>query len=174
MATLTQQIFDKEEFLENSNSGLDFYEFVIGDLRKVDSDRCENVLNPFYDDGKPSFSVYYRNEMWRFHDHGDPSYSGNVFLFAAFHYGLDVKRHFGEILRRMYEDLKISPLDKAIEIDDIIFETGYLLLGKPFNDPQGVDKAHEYFKQFGITKQILKQFGVRAISSFFLWINMET
>ena len=57
MATFEKTKLDKQYFLDNSDDGFDFYEFVIEDLKKVDSNRCEKVHSPFYDDCKPSLSI---------------------------------------------------------------------------------------------------------------------
>lgn len=173
MAIYKNARIDKQHFLENSNYGLDFYEFVLGDLKMVDSGRCENVCNPFYDDSKPSFSIFLKNEeMWKYKDYGDPSYYGDVFSFAALHYDMDVKRDFGKLLRNMYSDLGITMLQEEVEVDDSVFDSGYLLPGVAFNDPEGRNKAHDYFKQFGITKEVLRKYHVRAVP-YYYFIDKE-
>jgi 5S rRNA maturation endonuclease (ribonuclease M5) len=48
---------------------------------------------------------------------------------------------------------------------------GFILPGDPFEDPIGVNQAHEYYKQFGISKKVLRKFHVRAITSSFFCIN---
>ena len=167
MATINKQQLSKEYLLEQSNSGFDFYEFVLGDLEMAEQNRCKNITSPFYDDSKPSLSIFESDEMWCFFDHGEPSYKGDVFSFASFHYGLDVKTEFGKILRAMYNDLKIEIPLTEIEIDDRIFDIGYQLQG-PSNDPEGRGRAYDYFKQFGISPDTLVRFDVRAIDSYYV------
>ena len=163
--TRTKYNVDKQHFLESTDDGFAFYEFVIEDLKKVTSERCENVLNPWYGDKNASFSIYYKDEMWCFHDHGDSSFSGDVFAFAAEQYNLDIKKDFRRVLHKMYEDLNVNKLEVEEEINTEIFELGYIL-PKTFNDPVGISEAYQYFKQFGITKEVLRRFGVRAIKSY--------
>ena len=168
MAIFNKPYLDKQYFLEQSNSGLEFYQWVIEDLKMVDDYRCENVTSPFYDDTNPSFSIYLKDDVWRYHDHGDPSYSGDVFSFAALYFKLDVKKDFWKILNRMYQVLRIElpTHEKTIEVDDSVYDAGYFIPGSRY-DAADVDRAYEYYMQFGITKEVLLQFGVRAISSYY-------
>jgi hypothetical protein len=171
MATIKKQKTDKQYFLDNSEDGFDFYEYILGDLKMAEQGRCENVLNPFYADKNPSLSIYFSYEMWYFKDHGDPAYAGDVFAFAGWHYDLDPKKHFKTILLKMFQDLNIEIPSEEVEIDDSIFDFGYTLPAEGFHDSDGANKAHEYFKQFGISKKVLKQFRVRALLSSFYCID---
>lgn len=166
MATINKQQLSKEYLLEQSNNGFDFYQFVLGDLEMAEQNKCKNITSPFYDDKKPSLSIFESDDVWRFYDHGDPTYCGDVFSFASFYYGLDVKKEFGKILRAMYNDLKIEIPFVQIEIDDRIFDMRYQLQGPP-NDPEGVERAYDHFKQFGISRDTLIRFGVRALNSYY-------
>src|SRR5687767_4148200 len=122
MAICINPKVDRQHFLENSNFGFDFYEFVLGELQKVDEDRCENVCSTFYNDTKPGLSVYFKNDQWYYHDYGETTYSGDVFSFASCYYELDLKIAFGKILRRMYEDLDIEILQEEIFVPDSIYD----------------------------------------------------
>ena len=160
------EIVEKQHFLDNAENGYLFFEAVMGDLKLRDSITCENTYNPFYDDTKPSLSIYFYDGMWRFKDHGDESYYGDVFTFGGHLYGLDVKKKFRQILHKMYDELGIEKKVKAIEVDDRWFEMGYKLSGSPFSDPVGTERALEYFKCYGITQEILKRYHVRRIDSY--------
>lgn len=173
MATLNKQFFDKQYLLDFSDNGYNFYEFVLEDLRLVEQGRCENVLNPFYGDKKPGLSIFLKGEMWRFHDHGDSSYSGSVFDFAALHYGLEIRKDFKKIIENMYYDLGIDPVNKTTEIDDMVYELGYIFQDDPRNDEIALNEAYRYFKQFKISKEVLRRFGVTALTSSIFYINKE-
>ena len=97
----------KEEILDRTSGGLDFYKFVIPSLQ-VNGSRCRNVLNPFYEDTKPSLSIFERDGQWFFKDFGNEAYSGDVFDFAGFYYGLSPQSDFYEILRRINKDLNLG------------------------------------------------------------------
>ena len=167
MLEYKKNIMSVQNFLESSDYGFDYYQFVLGDLRMAASDRCENIKNPFYGDKNPSFSIFFKDDMWRFHDHGDSTYSGNVFAFAAHEYGLDIKSEFWIVLQRMYEDLGITIPEVIQNFDESIHEIGYLLNGSIYSDYEGADLAYDYFKSFGITKKILREFRVRGIRSYY-------
>ena len=176
----------KDELLQSINGGLDFYKHVIPDIEMNGIDRCKPTLCPFYDDTKPGFSIYfnYKSNRWQHKDHGSSpdgeEYAGDVFDFAARHYGLNVQRDFHQILSSIAKDLKIE-LPKSRQMiseieswyDDLKFEyygktedrqatlMGFELFYRGADD--GIELAYDYFKQFGITKEILKEYNVRAI-----------
>ncbi|HYD91532.1 MAG TPA: hypothetical protein VEA37_08625, partial [Flavobacterium sp.] len=107
----------KKHFLQNSHDGFDFYEHILGELKLADSCRCENIRNPFYGDKNPSFSIYYDKgkEIWRYHDYGDPMFSGDVFNFAATYYST-ITDKFWQVLEKMYDDLGIEKPAQEIEM----------------------------------------------------------
>lgn len=151
----------KEIVLKQSNSGLDFFKHIINDLEMKDEVSCELASNPFYNDTKPSLSIYFneRSQRWMFKDFGDESYSGDVFDFAAHYYGLDSKKDFYSILKSMAKDLKIES-EVPSEVAKIINIFGYKA---EYKNGEGLKEAYEYFKQFGITESVLRQYRVRAV-----------
>ena len=102
--------FTKEELLEFTNNGEDFFKLVFPNLLRKDTNSFKQTFNPFYNDRNPAVSVYRINEedRWRFKDHGDDTYAGDMFDLAAWHYDLAVEDDFPEILRRIAEDLKLT------------------------------------------------------------------
>ena len=54
---------DKFMLLQATNGGLDFYQFVFHHklMPSATENKMENVLNPFYEDTKPSFSIYLKS-----------------------------------------------------------------------------------------------------------------
>jgi len=157
-----------------TQGGILFYKLIISGLVLISDNRCKSTYNPFYKDGKPSLSIYLKDEKWRFWDHGDSEYHGDVFVFAGFYYKLDFKTQFPEILERMFEDLT-----KAIEQGTIsAAEPGTIIA--PAIEPvrQDSDKSFtlierkfkkedlEYFGQFGITIEILNEYNVVSIDGY--------
>lgn len=157
----------KDHFLENSNDGLDYYGHVIGNLNLIHNNRYENVCSPFYHDTKPSFSIYFHNEKWKYKDYGNPEDYGDVFKFAATHYDMDVRSEFWQILEKMYDDLGIDKSVREIEITESIYDLGYLFTQEQAEKKEGSEKAYEYFRQFGITADVLKRFNVWCPSAYF-------
>lgn len=169
---------NKQTILQESNGGINFFFHVLGELDMVSDNRCENILNPFYEDTNPSLSIYLMDDddRWRFKDYGDESYSGDVFDFAALHYQLDVKKDFPQILNNMAKDLNIN-----LPVSGYVSESYARQFWDYFTGPRwawrgfelqysdgnnGIDKAFQYFSQYGITKDILKRYNVRAIDSY--------
>ena len=111
---------DKFMLLQATNGGLDFYQFVFHHklMPSATENKMENVLNPFYEDTKPSFSIYLKSVKdesetykWCFNDFGDESYFGDVFDFASFYYDLDIKQDFNEIVSNIIRDLNINDVE---------------------------------------------------------------
>jgi len=98
---------NKDNILYQTNNGLDVYRMIIPDLQ-VQGQRCKNTKNPFYNDSNPSLSIYYKEGQWLFKDHGNETYQGDAFHFAAFYYGLDTETAFQEILSRLAQDLGLN------------------------------------------------------------------
>ena len=170
MNTMQKVNIRKDHFLENSNDGLDFYEHVIGKLNLVHNNRCENVCSPFYRDTNPSFSIFFHNEKWKYKDYGNPEDYGDVFKFAATHYAMDVKLDFWQILEKMYDDLGIDKPCREIEVNKVVYDLGYLFKQAHKEKEEGRKKAHEYFRQFGITADVLKRFNVWCPASY-VYVN---
>lgn len=153
----------KETVLHQSNFGLDFFKYVIKELEMKDEVSCELTSNPFYNDTKPGLSIYFNEETerWMFNDFGDENYKGDVFDFAAHYYDLDSKKDFYHILKSMAKDLKIEvESELPSEVSKTINIFGYKV---EYKNGKGLKEAHDYFKQFGITESLLRQYRVRAV-----------
>jgi len=98
---------NKTNILSSTSNGFDFFKFVIPELIRQ-GNKCKNIKNPFYEDTKPSLSIFLKSEQWFFKDHGDDYYKGDVFDFAAFHYNLNLKTSFVEILKKINNDLNLN------------------------------------------------------------------
>lgn len=107
---------------------LDYFKVIFKDLRiKNDSKAIRNVLNHFRSEKNASISIYKVGPRWRFHDFGDPTYSGDVFDLFALVNDLNIETNFKEILLGLANELNIdcSPIDSQ---DTLFFELGI----KPF------------------------------------------
>jgi len=98
---------NKINILSSTNNGFDFFKFVIPELIRQ-GNKCKNIKNPFYEDTKPSLSIFFKSNQWFFKDHGDDFYKGDVFDFAAFYYNLNLKTSFIEILKNINNALNLN------------------------------------------------------------------
>lgn len=134
---------NKANILSLTNNGFDFFKFVIPELIR-NGNKCKNVKNPFYEDTNASVSIFFKSGKWFFKDHGDETYSGDLFTFAAFHYNLNIKTSFNEILKNINNDLNLN----------LTMSKSYNQVEKQlFHIRQSNKKeAIEYMKKRGITK----------------------
>jgi len=101
------------KFLLRYDEGLLFYYFVYQNLKlpfKVRGKKVELTYCPFYDDTKPSFSIYLSKKgVWCFKDHGSnpdgESLSGDVFNFASLYYKIELG-NLPLLIEKMEKDLK--------------------------------------------------------------------
>lgn len=156
---------NKELILEITKGGILFYLKFIEGL-EVEGDKCKNVLNPFYDDKKPSLSIYLKDGHWLFKDHGDSEFSGDVFQYAATHYDLDIQKDFPEILKRMYEidysEISYKSEQKLTESKE--YKHKSFILDRRKRDKFMLHEL-EYFKQYGITEEVLREYNVIPVRS---------
>src|SRR5690554_1186484 len=154
----------KEQILEITKGGILFFKYVIPNL-KVQGEKCKNVLNPFYPDSKPSLSVYFIDEQWYFKDHGSSEYAGDVFQFASFFFDLDISEDFPEILKQMYE-IDYSQVSYKENLTKVQFKAKKKFkLFRRTND-EFLPHELEYYSQYGITEEILKEFNVIPIDGY--------
>ena len=165
----------RDLLLAQTKGGLLFYELIFSfynQTLKVTGDRAKNLYNPFYKDSKASFSIYFKlnTKRWYFKDYGDPDFSGDVFDFAALHYGLDLKIDFEEILDSMYNDLlehkdnvsslsdnsKLNP-SSAIKEHNKKFEVSKISF---------TESALNYFSQYNIPIEILEENRVCQLEAY--------
>jgi hypothetical protein len=165
------KILNVFNILEDTAGGINFFLHAISELR-YNPKKCPNVYNPFYNDTKPSFSVYKHQEKWYYKDFGNPDFHGDVFSFAALHYKLNLKKDFYLILQRICTDLKLR----------LIYDKSY----HPYPSFEYTPKNNEgnsykvYYKtefsetelafwgQYGITKETLNLFNVKPVFKYVL------
>jgi len=171
---------EKKLLLEATKGGLTFYEFFFGELIPEGADRMKNVLNPFYEDTRPSLSIYREidrrtlQQNWYYKDHGespdnfDIMYSGDVFNFASLVYGLNTKEEFPKIMEMMVNDLKIDL--ELVTYSDDFFNSEYYRTGFEIQDyPPVLKKMHTedfFLRKFSIPYEICCDYGAFAIKGY--------
>jgi hypothetical protein len=168
---------DKFMLLQVTNGGLDFYQFVFKNklIPVADQNKMENVLNPFYEDTKPAFSIYLKSskdesetDKWCFNDFGDESFFGDVFDFAGFYYDLDVKQDFNEIVLNIIRDLNIKETEVtqhdiylSSDMQNFCFEIIY------FDQTNQKEFTENYFlDNYSIPYSVCLEYGARAIKGY--------
>ncbi len=159
--TQTKVIIDMRKLMPYTNNGRDIYKMILPDLQREDDTRFKKMLNPFYSDTQPGLSVFKGSKgYWRHHDYGDSTFSGDAMDFAAHYYNLDRKEQFRDLLYRIALDLKIDLKLVAMDTYDSPFISDW------WEDEEGLERAHSYFGNYGISKEILRRYGVRAVRKY--------
>ena len=171
-------MLDKNKVLSSTRDGLDIFKhFLPGDWRVG-----RKFKNPFYDDTKASCNIYFdrRSDMYRIKDFGNPDYDGDCFSLVGKIKNLDCTKNFTEILKHINEEMNLglengfvmsqnrySPRAKTNNVNEnsvkelayhskpySVFERGFTL------------KEIEFWKQYGITREILKLYKVVSLDEF--------
>ncbi len=161
----------KNELLQRSNNGFDFFNLILGgNLSMIDEKRCKNVKNPFYEDKNASLSIYTNSKgIWSFKDYGNLDYSGDVFDFCALYYKLSVKKDFIELKKLMLRDLgdnKISLKNTNNSISKSVVKNVNEIIGVELIKVAFSEASMKYWMQFGITAEILKLNNVFEITGY--------
>ncbi len=139
---------NKQNILNLTDNGLDFFKFVIKDLTQQGS-KCKNVKNPFYDDTKAGLSIFLKSGQWMYKDFGNETFTGDIFSFAAQHYNLSVKSDFVDILKNINRDLNLNLTDsKDMKTLSHVDKQLFHILKTPKTE------AIEYQKNRGLSKHI--------------------
>ena len=171
-------MLDKHKVLNCTHDGLDVFKHYLPADWRVG----RNFKNPFYDDTKASCNVYFdrRSGMYRMKDFGDPHYTGDCFSIVGLIKNLDCTKDFTEILKQINEDMNLG-----LENGSGIPHKTYVPKSKPNNGKENTAKEQqhqpkpysvfersitlkeiEYWKQYGITREILKLYKVVSLNEF--------
>lgn len=151
-----------EEILSNSQGGLDIYKIIIPNLTLLNNKQCKNVRNPFYDDKKPSLSIFKKGDRWFYKDFGEETYQGDAFNFCSHYFNLDLRVDFLELLTEMNTLLK-NGLSDDVNNHRLYIEQAHQKQTKEYIEPPKAKnqiKRNEYFKKFGITPELLDELNV--------------
>lgn len=169
-------MLDKDKMLNNTHDGLDIFKYYLpGDWRVG-----RNFKNPFYNDTNASCNIYFdrRTGMYRMKDFGDTDYAGDCFSIVGKIKNLDCTKDFTEILKQINEEMGLGlesenifpKLRKTGKLenrkDEII--TDHIYKPKSFSIVERgfTLKEQEFWKQYGITREILKLFKVVSLDEF--------
>lgn len=162
------KFIDKNDFLEATRGGFDFYQLVMRKQGKeLHQDKPNSLLiNPFYNDTKGSLSINYNNGKYLFNDFGEQSYSGDVFDFTGFYYNLNPKSELQQILINACKDLGLYRLliekeTKKSGIKELIGREKFL------------EFELDYWASYGISLDILQKFNVVSVDYLLLSKNFK-
>ena len=175
-------MLSKEALLRRSNNGLDVFRHYLPGQWRVG----RNFLNPLYEDRKASCNVYFdrRNNIYRLKDFGNDTYSGDCFDIVGKLKGLDCShpQDFIEILQTINCDLNlglsegsdtsslaVSVSSKPVKIIEPLPQLPEnLKKSKPYSVLRQSFSTKEllFWKQYGITSEILKRYKVFSLREF--------
>ena len=173
-------MLDKNKVLSSTRDGLDIFKhYLPGDWRVG-----RNFKNPFYEDTKPSCNIYFdrRSGMYRMKDFGDSHYDGDCFSIVGKIKSLDCTKDFTEILKQINEEMNLG-LEKGYDLpqsryssktktenrnENAIKEKEQSYNPKPYSvfERSFTQKEIEFWKQYGITREILKLYKVVSLDEF--------
>ena len=172
---------NKDEILRRTNNGLDVFKYYIPGQWRIG----RNFLNPLYEDRKASCSIYFdrRNGYYRMKDFGNDAYSGDCFDIVGKLKNLNCSnpKDFIEILEIINSDLRlglddgnssfvvsVSPKASIESKPDLTLQPENLKKIKPYSILQQSFSVKEiaFWKQYGITPEILKAYKVYSLKEF--------
>lgn len=173
-------MLDKNKVLSSTRDGLDIFKhYLPGDWRVG-----RNFKNPFYEDTKASCNIYFdrRSGMYRMKDFGDSHYDGDCFSIIGKIKSLDCTKDFTEILKQINEEMNLG-LEKGYDLpqsryssktktengnENAIKEKEQSYNPKPYSvfERSFTQKEIEFWKQYGITREILKLYKVVSLDEF--------
>ncbi|MDR1632946.1 MAG: toprim domain-containing protein [Dysgonamonadaceae bacterium] len=176
-------MLNKDEILRLTNNGLDVFRHYIPGQWRVG----RNFLNPLYEDRKASCNIYFdrRNDCYRMKDFGNDAFSGDCFDTVGKLKNLNCgnPKDFVEILEVINCDLhlglsgdgdstslavSISPKPVRESKPHLTPQPENLKKIKPYSiiEQSFSAKETEFWKQYGITPEILKAYKVFSLREF--------
>ena len=171
-------MLSKDELLKRTNNGLDVFRYYISGGWRVG----RNFLNPFYDDHKASCNIYFdrKSGSYRIKDFGNIDFSGDCIFLVGKLKGLDCEnsKEFVKILQIINHDLNLGLNENDIphlthtlpvtKSDQKLEQAAESKKTKPFSVNQQSFSAKEllFWKQYGITAEILKLYKVISLKEF--------
>lgn len=162
----------KEEILEKTSNGLNVFRHYIPCQWRVG----HNFFNPLYEDKKASCNIYFdrKASTYKLKDFGNDEYSGDCFYFVSKLKGLNCNNasDFVEILKMINQDLSLGLLENVERSVPFIPEPPISAIpenkSKPYSfmEQKFTRNELEYWKQYGITTEMLKAYKVCSIKEF--------
>lgn len=180
-------MLDKNKVLNCTRDGLDIFKhYLSGDWRVG-----RNFKNPFYDDTRASCNIYFdrRSGMYRLKDFGNPDYDGDCFSIVGRIKNLDCTKDFLEILKLINTEMNLG-LENGYSLpqnryssraktesnnrrENVVTKKENTIKEQSYNPkPYSVFergftlKEIDFWKQYGITREILKLYKVVSLDEF--------
>ncbi|KGN92458.1 bifunctional DNA primase/helicase [Porphyromonas canoris] len=170
-------MIDKNEILSLTQGGLNVFSHYLG----FEINLHRNFRSPFYDDKRASCHIYYdrKTSVYKFYDHGNPTYCGDCFWFVATLLGLNVKSSFPEVMEAIVQSLGLYSLCKGesprstqavpsskhapqrVVCTHKSEERPYDFEIQPFDD-----NLLNYWSHYGIFEDTLRLFRVRCLKRY--------
>ncbi len=169
-------MLDKSKVLDCTRDGLDIFKYYLPGIWRVG----RNFKNPFYNDTKASCNIYFdrRSGMYRMKDFGDPDYDGDCFSIVGKIKNLDCTKNFTGILKQINEEMNLG-LENGNTSPSIKYDSKTeIKKEKNIKEPSHIPKHYslfernftlkeiDFWKQFGITLEILKLYKVVSLNEF--------
>ncbi len=169
-------MLDKNKVLDCTHSGLDIFKYYLPGTWRVG----RNFKNPFYNDTRASCNIYFdrRSNMYRLKDFGNPDYDGDCFSIVGKIKNLDCTKDFTEILKQINEEMGLGlengntfprtkyPLKTEIRKENSTKEPSHIPKHYSLFEHSFTLKEIDFWKQFGITREILKLYKVVSLEEF--------
>ncbi|MDR0506796.1 MAG: toprim domain-containing protein [Dysgonamonadaceae bacterium] len=174
-------MLSKDAILKKTNNGLDVFKHYIQGQWRIG----RNFLNPLYEDRKASCNIYFdrRSGCYRLKDFGNDAYSGDCFDIVGKLKNLNCSnpKDFVEILEIINQGLHLGldggnsqpvvsvPPKPIRELKpDLTLQPENPKKAKPYSITQKSLSAREteFWKQYGITLEILKSYKVLSLREF--------
>jgi hypothetical protein len=176
-------MLNKDEILRRTGNGLNIFKHYIAGQWRVG----RNFLNPLYEDRKASCSIYFdrRSGSYRLKDFGNDACSGDCFDIVGKLKNLNCSnpKDFIEILTIINRDLNLGLSDdyiatqnmaacksiqKAVVSAELPKQAEPPKKIKPYSTTQQPFSAKEtvFWKQYGITPEVLKTYKVYSLREF--------
>ena len=168
-------MISKEEVLDRTHRGLDIFKHYIGFPIRLG----KNFKNPLYQDRNASCNIYFDRhaQIFKMKDFGNEDYSGDCFWFVAAVTGLDLRRDFYDIIKRIVSDLHLiinesarntprkanieSRTEQPKDMYEALTRKDYRIEIKSFSDAELA-----FWIRYGITLETLEKYNVCSIKSF--------
>lgn len=159
------RILSKETVLENSAQGFAVFQFYLQPYYPTGIKEGLNIPNPFLSKTQAtgSFNVFRsKNEQWFFKDFAHPECKGDCFELVRLARPELKNAPFVQVLRTINQDLQLGLIEQNNAYSQHEASTTPL----DFKERTFSSAELSYWESYGITLDVLKKYGVKALESF--------
>lgn len=166
---------DVELILSHTNDGLDVFE------KYFEGTGHGLFKNTYREDTHPSCKLYYKNGRYVMKDYGSSEWSGDCFIAVARIFKLNPSTQFNDILHTIDKELSLFVLDHEHHVQNTFHpikrevhlsvdnSLSFTAKYKSFSNEELA-----FWKQYGITQNILDRYNVRSIKECILSSREKT